>query len=136
MSKLILQQRFVEITIAPQILSKLIGIEQKEPIMDVAKEMKLGVYMVNPSITLVSLSELSTLSSEPEPSDDVQLCFEKHSMLVSLGGIKLLTGLGESDSKKMLQAINKHFHRIDILNAPCSLFDLEAFLFNRRIDLI
>jgi len=133
MSKISLEQRFVEITTAPKILSELIGIEPMEPLVDVAKKMQLCIYTVKPSITLLSLTELSTLSREPEPSADVQRSIEKHSTLLSWGGLKVLTGLGASDSKKMLQAINKYFHRMDMLNTPCSLFDLEAYLFNHRI---
>ena len=133
MSKISLEQRFVEITTAPKILSELIGIEPMEPLVDVAKKMQLCIYTVKPSITLLSLTELSTLSREPEPSADVQRSIEKHSTLLSWGGLKVLTGLGASDSKEMLKAINKYFHRMNMLNAPCSLFDLETYLFNHRI---
>lgn len=133
MNKHFFEQRFVEITTAPKILSKLIGIEHTEPLVDMAKKMQLCIYTVKPSITLLSLTELSTLSREPEPSEDVQHSMEKHSILLSWGGVKALTGLGASDSKEMLKAINKYFHRMNMLNAPCSLFDLETYLFNHRI---
>ncbi|MFZ9835419.1 MAG: hypothetical protein ACO3D2_05240 [Holophagaceae bacterium] len=133
MNELILEQRFVEITTAPKILSELLAVDREEPLLEVVKRMQLCIYTVKPSITLLSLAELSTLSREPEPSEDIKESIEKHSTFLGWGGVSELTGLGASDSKQMLRAINKHFNRLEMLNAPCSLFDVEAYLYNQRI---
>ena len=92
-----------------------------------SKEKGLSVYVVKPSLILLSRAEIIKGKSIPYLFDS-QITFAQHRRFLSVGSLMEYANLSESEATELLSAIHLSFNRIGMGGIPCTELDLMLYL--------